>query len=121
VLDGFGDQGAMSQYLATDGKLTCLRKNFSFFDSLGVFYSVVSSTQGGWTTLSSEGRYMGAAAWGDGDRLTNRYYRGLREVFHFGPQGEVQVNRTCGTWHGWGDRKPYGQPMKALLGEPIPP
>lgn len=121
VLDGFGDEGAMSLYLAKDGQLQCLRKNYSFFDSLGVFYSVISSTQGGWTTLSSEGRYMGAAAWGDGDRLTNRYYRGLREAFHFAPQGEVLVNRTFGNWHHWGERKPYGQPMKDLLGEPIPP
>ena len=39
--------------------------NDSMFHSLGAFYSVISSTQGGWTWLSSEGRYMGAAAWGD--------------------------------------------------------
>lgn len=31
--------------------------------------------------LSSEGRYMGAVAWGDQDRLTNPYYRRLREIF----------------------------------------
>jgi carbamoyltransferase len=121
VFDGFGDEGAMSLYLAIDGQLKALRKNHSFFDSLGVFYSVVSSTQGGWTTLSSEGRYMGAAAWGDGDRLTNRYYRGLREVFRFAPQGEVLVNRTFANWHHWGERKPYGKAMQELLGEPIPP
>lgn len=121
VLDGFGDEGAMSIYVARDGRLQALRKNHSFIDSLGVFYSVVSSTKGGWTTLSSEGRYMGAAAWGDGDRLTNRYYRGLREAFRFAPEGEVLVNRTFGNWHLCGERKPYGAPMKELLGEPISP
>ena len=31
---------------------------------------------------------MGAAAWGDGDRLSNRYYVGLREIVHLGPHGE---------------------------------
>lgn len=121
VLDGFGDQGAMSIYLAVDGRLESLRKNYSFIDSLGVFYSVVSSTQGGWTTLSSEGRYMGAAAWGDGNRLTNRFYRGLREAFRFSPGGKVETNRVFGNWHIQGERQPYGKSMKELLGEPIPP
>src|SRR6185436_19251555 len=76
VLDGFGDTGAISLFVTENGQLRCLRDNASFFDSLGIFYAVISSTQGGWTSLSSEGRYMGAAAWGDGDRLTNPYYRG---------------------------------------------
>lgn len=120
VLDGFGDEGAISTYLAENGQLRCLHKNHSFHDSLGLFYSVVSSTQGGWTTLSSEGRYMGAVAWGDGDRLTNRYYRRLREAFHFGAEGDVQVNRAFVNWHQGGEARPYGPLMKELLGEPIP-
>lgn len=121
VLDGLGDQGAMSIYLATGNELKVLRKNFSMMESLGAFFSIISSTQGGWTTLSSEGRYMGAAAWGDGSRLTNRYYRGLREVFRFCPEGEVQINRVFANWHKCGELEPYGEPMKKLLGEPIPP
>ena len=52
--------------------------NDSMFDSLGAFYSVISSTQGGWTWLSSEGRYMGAAAWGDMNRASNPYYARLQ-------------------------------------------
>ena len=53
--------------------------NDSMFNSLGAFYSVISSTQGGWTWLSSEGRYMGAAAWGDMNRATNPYYTRLTQ------------------------------------------
>ncbi len=60
--------------------------NDSMFDSLGAFYSVISSTQGGWTWLSSEGRYMGAAAWGDMNRASNPYYARLKEVLHFGSE-----------------------------------
>ena len=63
------------------------------FDSLGAFYSVISSTQGGWTWLSSEGRYMGAAAWGDMNRASNPYYSGLRDVLQFGAGGEVRTIR----------------------------
>ena len=70
VVDGTGDQGSISLYVAKDGEMRKLYCNDSVFDSLGAFYSVISSTQGGWTWLSSEGRYMGAAAWGDMNRAT---------------------------------------------------
>ena len=75
-----------------NGAMRQLYCNDSMFDSLGAFYSVISSTQGGWTWLSSEGRYMGAAAWGDMNRATNPYYARLRDVLHFGDgrRGQAQ-------------------------------
>ena len=121
VLDGFGDEGAISLYVAEQGQLRTLRKNYSMVDSLGAFYSVISSTQGGWTTLSSEGRYMGAVAWGDHDRLTNPIYRRLRQMLHFGAEGQVQVNRKLVNWHIAGEMRPYNNATRELLGEPIPP
>ena len=72
VLDGTGDLGSISLYLAHGRSMQRVRCNDSVFDSLGTFYGVISSTQGGWTWLSSEGRYMGAAAYGNGDRQTRR-------------------------------------------------
>lgn len=119
VLDGFGDEGAMSLFVTENGQLTKIRANYSLCDSLGVFYSIISSTQGGWTTLSSEGRYMGAVAWGDDNRMTNRYYRRLREILHLGPEGEVQVNRSLAAWHLSGELYPYQQALKDMIGEPI--
>src|SRR6266536_2053771 len=74
VLDGTGDQGSISLYVVENGAMRRLYCNDSMFDSLGAFYSVISSTQGGWTWLSSEGRYMGAAAWGDMNRSSNPCY-----------------------------------------------
>jgi carbamoyltransferase len=65
VIDGSGDFASISIYLGSNGTIRQIRSNGSVFDSLGMFYSVISSTQGGWTALSSEGRYMGAAAYGD--------------------------------------------------------
>lgn len=119
VLDGFGDQGAISLYVGKNGRISQLRNNASLFDSLGAFYAIISSTQGGWTTLSSEGRYMGAAAWGDLNRLTNPYYKRLRQLFHFQSQGRVYINRSMENWHSSGERRPYKKPLRDILGAPL--
>lgn len=121
VLDGTGDLGSISTYLARRGAMTRLFCNDSVFDSLGAFYSVIASTQGGWTWLSCEGRYMGAAAWGDGDRATNRYYATLKNVLHLGDDGAVHLNRAMANWYCDPFEQPYKQPLIALLGAPLQP
>ena len=121
VLDGCGDDGSISLYLAKDGKLKLIRHNRSLMDSLGALYSIISSTQGGWTSLSSEGRYMGASAWGNNERLTNPYYRQLRQLFYFDHDGQVYLNRVMANWHKWGELRPYNRMLKRLLGEPVAP
>jgi carbamoyltransferase len=120
VLDGLGDDGAISLYIAQHGRLTLLHHNDNIFDSLGAFYSVISSTQGGWTLLSSEGRYMGAAAWGNGDRLTNPYYLQLRELFYFHTEGRLYLNRKLANWQRKFQAKPYTNALTDILGPPIP-
>jgi carbamoyltransferase len=121
VLDGTGDKGSVSLYVTEHGAMRQLYCNDSMFDSLGAFYSVISSTQGGWTWLSSEGRYMGAAAWGDMNRASNRYYARLKEVLDFGGEGEIRLNRAMANWY----CDPFDHPYKAalidILGEPLKP
>ena len=46
VLDGTGDRGSVSLYVAENGAMRRLYCNDSMFDSLGAFYSVISSTPG---------------------------------------------------------------------------
>jgi carbamoyltransferase len=121
VIDGTGDQGSISLYVAKDGAMRCLYCNDSVFDSLGAFYSVISSTQGGWTWLSCEGRYMGAAAWGDMNRATNPYYARLKEVLHFGADGEIKLNRAMANWCCDPFDDPYHAPLTKILGEPLKP
>src|ERR1700744_2735655 len=121
VLDGTGDLGSISLYVAENGAMRKLYCNDSMFDSLGVFYSVISSTQGGWTWLSSEGRYMGAAAWGDMNRASNRYYARLKQGLDFGNSGEVRVNRAMANWYCDLLDHPYKQPLIDILGEPLKP
>ena len=120
VIDGIGDDGAISIYLAREGRLELLYRNEDIFDSLGGLYSMISSSQGGWTILSSEGRYMGAVAWGDSDRMTNPYYRKLREVFHFAPGGVVRLNRALANWPRRLLADPYTPALTTILGPPIP-
>jgi carbamoyltransferase len=121
VLDGTGDRGSISLYVAENGAMRRLSCNDSVFDSLGAFYSVISSTQGGWTWLSSEGRYMGAAAWGDMNRATNPYYRRLKQVLDFGAGGAVHLNRAMANWYCDPFDHPYQRPLIDILGEPLRP
>jgi carbamoyltransferase len=121
VIDGTGDEGSISLYVAKDGAMRRLYCNDSVFDSLGAFYSVISSTQGGWTWLSSEGRYMGAAAWGDMNRASNPYYIRLREVLHFGADGEIRLNRALANWYCDPYEHPYKAPLIDILGPPLKP
>ncbi|KRR17486.1 carbamoyltransferase C-terminal domain-containing protein [Bradyrhizobium retamae] len=121
VLDGTGDQGSISLYVVENGAMRRLYCNDSMFDSLGAFYSVISSTQGGWTWLSSEGRYMGAAAWGDMDRASNPYYARLRDVLHFGANGDIRLNRALANWYCDPFDHPYKEALTKILGEPLKP
>jgi carbamoyltransferase len=118
AIDGVGDRGAISLYLCERGGMRQLRSNDSFFDSLGFFYAFISSTQGGWTMLSSEGRYMGAAAWGNCDRKTNPYYASLRQILQLAPEGHVYLNRSLANWPR-NLAKPYTKDLIRILGEPI--
>lgn len=90
-VDGAGDLSSVSLFKAKGNQIELLRRNHRA-NSLGVFYMLCASMLGGWSALSSEGRYMGAAAWGNGDRLTNPYYKRLRQFFYFQDRGEVYVN-----------------------------
>lgn len=92
-IDGGGDVSSISLFQAKDGVVELIKRNHRV-DSLGVYYMICSCLLGGWTALSAEGRYMGAAAWGNGDRLTNPYYARLREFFHLAENGEVFYNSS---------------------------
>ncbi len=121
VLDGLGDMGSVSLYVCEGGRMRRLYSNDSVFDSLGIFYSVISSTQGGWTWLSSEGRYMGATAYGNGDRNTNPYYAALKPILSLQPEGRIAINRDLANWQRDILRKPYTPELIRILGQPLAP
>ena len=119
VIDGTVDLGSISLYVVEAGSMRLLRCNYSMFDSLGAYYAVISSTQGGWTWLSSEGRYMGAAAYGNSDRRTNSVYTELRNLFSLQPAGHVYLNRELANWHHDPFDNPYSPNLTRILGAPI--
>jgi carbamoyltransferase len=65
-----------------------------------------------------------AATWGrrlgDGNRLTNPWYRRLREILHLGPDGQVFINRDLANWFRSGEHRPYSRKREAMIGAPIP-
>ena len=119
VLDGTGDLGSISLYLAEGGSMRLLRCNHSVFDSLGTYYGVISSTQGGWSWLSSEGRYMGAAAYGNSDRQTNAVYAELRNILSLQPEGQIYLNRALANWQCNLFDNPYTPELTRILGAPV--
>ncbi|NQU63722.1 MAG: carbamoyltransferase, partial [SAR324 cluster bacterium] len=90
-IDGNGDLSSSSLYRAKGTELELI-KRLGFSDSLGNFYGLLASFLGGWSPMSAEGRYMGAAAWGNSNRLTNPYYKRLRQYFYFSGDGDLFVN-----------------------------
>jgi len=90
-IDGAGERASCSLYRADGSKIERI-KTILNKDSLGAFYALFASFLGGWSPLSAEGRYMGAAAWGNGNRLTNPYYKRLRQYFYFAREGQVYTN-----------------------------
>jgi carbamoyltransferase len=63
---------------------------------------------------------MGAAGYGNGDRLTNPFYPTLARIFSLEPGGHVYLNRALANWHRSLVRKPYTRELVRILGEPIP-
>jgi carbamoyltransferase len=121
VVDGSGDTSSISLYIGVNSLLKKVRSNNSLFDSIGLFYAVMSSTQGGWTSLSSEGRYMGAAAYGDSDRSTNTFYRSMQRILALQEDGHVVLNRSLARWPSQMFRKPYSKELSQIFGPPILP
>lgn len=97
-IDGGGDLSSTSLFIA-DGAMRPLKRNVRA-NSIETFFLQCGILLGGWSALSTHGfprsdnRMMAAAMNGNGDRLTNPFYKRLRQFFHFAPGGDVFVNTS---------------------------
>lgn len=119
VLDAISDTSGISTFLSKSGRLIRQYENRSWYDSLGILYSVLASALGGWKRLSSEGRLMGLSGFGDMNRETNPFYRDLRNIIRLTEEGGIEINRALLNIPRGGVTKPYTSALKAILGPPI--
>ena len=122
-IDGGGDHGAISTFVANDGELT-QRGSATRVNSIPNFFLVAAMLLGGWTALDRQGhprsdnRFMGVASWGDQNRLTNPFYRRLQSYFHYGPDGQVFVNKSMAENDFSGIEEVLGPFFLAMSAEP---
>jgi carbamoyltransferase len=62
---------------------------------------------------------MGATAYGDNSRQTNRFYAPMRQLFSLQPEGQVYLNRALANWQRDAFHAPYTPDLVRILGEPI--
>ncbi len=120
AIDATGDTGSISIYLGEDGRLRQLHTNESYWESLGFFYSFMSSSFGGWPFGSAEGRWMAAAAFGEQDRESNPYYEAVASLLSVDGAGRVQINRELANWPRRGSIAPFTPAIEPLIAQPIP-
>ena len=121
VMDGSGDEGSQSLYVAQDGVLRRVQANRDFWSSAGHFYGVLSAALGGWPPGASEGRWMAAAAYGQPSREANSFYPILRQLVRFQPEGSFSLDWTLANWQIGGLLQPFRPGFEATIGRAIPP
>jgi carbamoyltransferase len=122
VMDALGDTSSTSFYRAVEDRIEPEFQNHSLWDSLGIYYAMMTSALGGWPLGQGEGRLMGAVAYGNYCRERNPYYADLRRIFSLDdPRGQLLLNRSMANWQVAGFERPFRQQLIEILGEPITP
>ena len=110
VMDGFGDVSATSAYVGSGNRLDC-RWRGSFFDSLGMLYTLVTYHLG--FAAFEEGTVMALAACG-GDTYAEKF----RHLVHFEKGGQFSLNRDYLRHDRYGQVRPFTRQFLDLFGPP---
>ncbi len=113
VADGYGDVTATSTYFGAGNRIT-RDKGFSFFDSIGAFYSGVTTYLG--FKLFEEGTVMALAALGG-----PRYLENFRKLVPLGPDGSFSFNPEYVSLQTHGLARPFTAKFLAEFGPPRDP
>jgi carbamoyltransferase len=110
VMDGFGDVSATSAYVGSGNRLDC-RWRGSFFDSLGMLYTLVTYHLG--FGPFEEGTVMALAACG-GDTYAEKF----RDLVHFEKGGQFSLNRDYLRHDRYGQVRPFTRKFLDVFGPP---
>ncbi|MCB1520636.1 MAG: hypothetical protein KDJ37_08670 [Hyphomicrobiaceae bacterium] len=113
VADGYGDAGATSSYVGSGNKLTPIRQ-LGFFDSLGAFYTGVTTHLG--FKVFEEGTVMALAACG-GPTFEERF----RRLISFDRDGGFRFDPDYVSFHTHGLIQPFTPKFYAEFGPPRQP
>ncbi len=110
VMDGYGDETATSVHTGAQGRI---EKHWhgSFFDSLGMVYTLVTRHLG--FEVFEEGTVMALAALGS-DRLVDR----MRDVVRLEPDGRFSINKSYFSFDRYGMIRPFTQKFFDTFGPP---
>jgi len=110
VTDGFGDVSATSAYVGSGNRLDC-RWRGSFFDSLGMLYTLVTYHLG--FGPFEEGTVMALAACG-GDTYAAKF----RDLVHLEKGGRFSLNRDYLRHDRYGQVRPFTRQFLDMFGPP---
>ena len=110
VMDGYGDETATSVYTGAAGRIE-KQWHGSFFDSLGMVYTLVTRHLG--FEVFEEGTVMALAALGT-DRLVDR----MRDVVRLDPGGRFSANPQYFSFDRYGMIRPFTRKFLDTFGPP---
>lgn len=110
VMDGYGDRAATSMYTGQASTLTQHWQS-EFFDSIGSFYSCVTTYLG--FKILEEGTVMALAACGGPSRVAD-----LRKLVKVNPDGSFRFNHDYLSFHTHGLIRPFTHKFCSEFGPP---
>ena len=110
VMDGYGDETPTSAYFGRGNTLTRTFAD-SFFDSMGMLYSLVTEHIG--FKVFEEGTVMALAACGG-----PTYVKPFADIIRLLPDGRFTINRDYTSYQTHGFNKPFKQKFYDVFGPP---
>lgn len=109
VMDGYGDDASTSVYRGIGSQLT-REWHTDLFNSLGIFYSVLSQYLG-FQANHDEGKVMGLAAYG-----SRKYVTLFRDLLRLEPNGRYRINMDYFSYDCYGMARPWKPLLESKFG-----
>lgn len=115
TIDGVGEWTTTSYGIGKGSEIRLL-KEIRFPHSIGLLYSTITAYLG-FSVNNSEYKVMGLSAYGNTDRITNPFYRRLKNVIEIKNDGSYSLHMKYFRYH-FSDRMPSKHLCRLLGGPP---